>query len=142
MRTYYGLSDMALIEMGDFAGAVLKHLRRAPVPRLSLAGGFGKISKLAAGHLDLHSRSSSVDLVLLAVEAAALGADTALQEAMQVANTSQRALALAHMAGLPLGDRICAMARDQARTILPTEVVVEVWATDREGRSVGHAGFA
>ncbi len=142
MRTYYGLSDMALIEMGDFAGAVLKHLRRAPVPRLSLAGGFGKISKLAAGHLDLHSRSSSVDLVLLAVEAAALGADTALQEAMQVANTSQRALALAHMAGLPLGDRICAMARDQARTILPTKVVVEVWATDREGRSVGRAGFA
>ena len=142
LRSHYALPDMALIEMGDFAGAVLKHLRRAPIPRLTLAGGFGKISKLAVGHLDLHSRSSSVDLALLAVEAAALGADAALQEAMRAANTSQQALALAWAAGLPLGDRICALARDQARAILPPEVAVEVWATDRAGQPVGHAGFA
>jgi cobalt-precorrin-5B (C1)-methyltransferase len=142
LRTHYGLPDMALIEMGDFAGVVLKHLRRAPVPRFSLAGGFGKISKLAAGHLDLHSRSSSVDFALLAGEAARLGAGVALQEAMRAASTSQRALALAHAAGLPLGERICVMARDRARAILPSEVVVEVWATDREGQPVGHARFA
>ena len=140
MRVHYGLPDIALIEMGDFAGAVLKHLRRAPIPRLSLAGGFGKISKLAAGHLDLHSRHSSVDLALLAVEAAALGADTALQDTMRAANTSQQALALA--AGLPLGERICRMARDQALAIVPAEVAVEVWAIDRDGQPVGHAGFA
>jgi cobalt-precorrin-5B (C1)-methyltransferase len=142
LRTHYDLPDLALIEMGDFAGAVLKHLRRAPIPRLSLAGGFGKISKLAAGHLDLHSRHSSIDLALLAVEAAALGADAALQSAMRAANTSQQALILAHAAGLPLGERICVMARDQARAILPSAVAVEVWAIDREGQPVGHADFA
>lgn len=142
MRTHYDLPELALIEMGDFVGAVLKHLRRAPIPRLSLAGGFGKISKLAAGHLDLHSRHSSVDLALLAVEAAALGAEAALQSAMRAANTSQQALALAHAADLPLGERICVMARDQARAILPLEVAVEVWAIDREGQPVGYAGFA
>jgi len=142
IREYYGLSDMALIEMGDFAGAVLKHLRRVPIPRLSLVGGFGKISKLAAGHLDLHSRKSSVDLALLAVEAAVLGADTRLQEAMRAANTSQQALALAHTARLPLGERICNMARDQARALLPPSVAVEVWATDRQGKPVGHAEFS
>jgi cobalt-precorrin-5B (C1)-methyltransferase len=54
MRRHYQLPDMALIEMGDFAGAVLKYLKKAPVERLSLAGGFGKFSKLAAGHLDQH----------------------------------------------------------------------------------------
>ncbi|MFZ4791257.1 MAG: cobalt-precorrin-5B (C(1))-methyltransferase [Candidatus Competibacteraceae bacterium] len=142
MRTHYRLPDLALIEMGDFAGAVLKHLRRAPIPQLSLAGGFGKISKLAAGHLDLHSRSSSVDFLLLTREAAALGAKADLQAAMRTANTSQQALALAHAAGLPLGERICDKARDQARAILPPEVTVEVWAMDREGQPVGHAGFA
>ena len=141
LRAYYGLPDMALIEMGDFAGAVLKHVRRAPVPRLTVAGGFGKISKLAAGHQDLHSRHSSVDLALLAVEAAALGADAGLQDAIRTANTSQQALALAQAARLPLGNRICALARAQARAILPPEVAVEVWATDREGQPVGHAGF-
>lgn len=142
MRVHYGLPDMALIEMGDFAGAVLKHLHRAPIPRLSLAGGFGKISKLAAGHLDLHSRHSSVDLALLAAEAAALGADATLQSALCAANTSQQALLLAHTAGLPLGNRICVMARDQARAIAPSEVAIDVWAIDREGQPVGHAGFA
>ena len=80
-------------------------------------------------------------LVQVAVEAAALGADAELRDAIRTANTSQRALALAHAAGLPLGDRICVLARDRARAILPSTVAVEVWATDREGRPVGHAGF-
>ncbi|MBL8260496.1 MAG: cobalt-precorrin-5B (C(1))-methyltransferase [Candidatus Competibacteraceae bacterium] len=142
LRERYRLPDMALIEMGDFAGAVLKHLRRAPVPRLSLAGGFGKISKLAAGHLDLHSRSSSVDLPLLAAEAAALGASLELQANMRAATTSQGALTLALAAGLPLADRICAQAQARARAILPPDVQVEIWATDRKGRPVGRAGFA
>ena len=142
MQIHYQLPDIALIEMGDFAGAVLKYLRRVPIPQLSLAGVFGKISKLAAGHLDLHSRNSSIDLVLLAVEAAALGAGDVLQAAIQTANTSQRALALAHAAGLLLGNRICVIARDQARALLPPAVTVEVWAIDREGQLVGHADFA
>ncbi|MBL8251959.1 MAG: cobalt-precorrin-5B (C(1))-methyltransferase [Candidatus Competibacter sp.] len=142
LRERYRLPDMALIEMGDFVGAVLKHLKRAPIPRLSLAGGFGKISKLAAGHLDLHSRSSSVDLPLLAAEAAALGGGEELQAKMREANTSQGALALALAAGLPLADRICALAQARARAILPPEVRVEIWATDRQGRPVGHVGFA
>src|SRR3990167_1028239 len=62
MRQHYGLADTALIEMGDFVGAVLKHLRKAPGEKLSICGGFGKISKLAAGHMELHSRHSSIDL--------------------------------------------------------------------------------
>ncbi|NEE50083.1 cobalt-precorrin-5B (C(1))-methyltransferase, partial [Streptomyces sp. SID8455] len=49
----YGLPDMALLDMGDFAGAVLKYVRRHPVARLTICGGFAKLSKLAAGHLDL-----------------------------------------------------------------------------------------
>ena len=50
--------------MGDFAGAVLKYLRRHPVPRLTMAGGIGKLAKLADGHLDLHSGRSQVVLRL------------------------------------------------------------------------------
>ncbi len=143
IRTHYDLPDIALIEMGDFAGVVLRYLRRAPIRRLSLVGGFGKISKLAAGQLDLHSRSASIDLNMLANEAAVIGGSVGLQKAIQVANTSQRALALAQSAGLQLGDRICTMARSQARTLFLPDLatVVEVWATDYLGRPVGHAGF-
>ena len=62
----YGLPDMALIEMGDFAGGLLRYVRRHPVPRLTIAGGVAKLSKLAQGRLDLHSRRGSADMAALA----------------------------------------------------------------------------
>ncbi len=58
VRAMYDLPEMALIDMGDFAGGTLKYLRQHPVQRLTIAGGFGKLAKLAAGHLDLHSSRS------------------------------------------------------------------------------------
>ncbi len=140
MRRVYGLPETALIEMGDFVGAVLKHLRKVPVPRLTLCGGFGKISKLAAGHMDLHSRHSSIDLPQLAGWAADIGADEALQASIITANTSQQALALAHAAGIPLGDAVCAHALAFARSVVPAQVQVEVFAIDRQGGIVGRAG--
>ncbi|WP_091910535.1 cobalt-precorrin-5B (C(1))-methyltransferase [Chitinasiproducens palmae] len=139
MRERYGLDDTALIEMGDFAGAVLKHMRRAPVARLSVCGGFGKLSKLAAGHLDLHSRHASIDLRLLADWAARLGAAAPLQEAIVACNTSQQALALARGAGIALGDAVCERARAVARDVAPAEVAIEVFAIDRAGLIVGAA---
>ncbi|MGX1124960.1 cobalt-precorrin-5B (C(1))-methyltransferase [Pseudomonas sp. HLS-6 TE3448] len=140
MRQYYNLPEIALIEMGDFVGAVLKHLRKVPVDKLSICGGFGKISKLAAGHMDLHSRHSSIDLPQLAGWAAAVGANAELQAAIIQANTSQQALALAHAAGVALGDAVCAHARAFAQTIVPPQVQVEVFAIDRQGGIVGQAG--
>lgn len=60
------LPDLGLLDMGDFVGAVLKYLRAHPVDRLTLCGGFAKMSKLADGHLDLHSARSSVNVEFLA----------------------------------------------------------------------------
>src|SRR5262249_26584917 len=55
VQRLYDLPDHALIDMGDFAGATLKYLRRHPIPRLTIAGGFAKLAKLPPGHLDFHS---------------------------------------------------------------------------------------
>ena len=140
MRRVYNLPEIALIEMGDFVGAVLKHLRKVPVDKLSICGGFGKISKLAAGHMDLHSRHSSIDLPQLAEWAAAIGADSALQDAIRQANTSQQALAMASAVGIALGDAVCQHALDFARSVVPAQVQIEVFAIDRQGAIVGHAG--
>ncbi|MGG1948190.1 cobalt-precorrin-5B (C(1))-methyltransferase [Trinickia sp. NRRL B-1857] len=139
MRARYALPEIALIEMGDFVGAVLKHMRRAPIAKLSLCGGFGKLSKLAAGHLDLHSRHSSIDLPLLAQWAGEAGGGEALQAEIRAANTSQQALAIASKQGIALGDAVCRHARAVAQGIVPPEVTVEVFAIDREGRFVGVA---
>ena len=140
MRRVYNLPEIALIEMGDFVGAVLKHLRKAPVDKLSICGGFGKVSKLAAGHMDLHSRHSSIDLPQLADWAAAIGADAALQQAIREANTSQQALAMCSAQGVALGDAVCQHALNFARSVVPAQVQVEVFAIDRQGGIVGHAG--
>lgn len=140
MRRVYQLPDIALIEMGDFVGAVLKHLRKVSVAKLSVCGGFGKISKLAAGHMDLHSRHSSIDLPQLAQWAAGLGADEPLQQAIRAANTSQQALALCSAEGIGLGDEVCRHARAFARSVVPASVAVEVFAIDRQGGIVGTAG--
>lgn len=140
MRRHYQLEETALVEMGDFVGAVLKHLRVAPVEKMSLCGGFGKISKLAAGHMDLHSRHSSIDLPQLATWAAAIGASEELQRAIVGANTSQQALALAHAEGVALGDAVCAHALAFAQGIVPAQVQLEVFAIDRQGGIVGYAG--
>ncbi|MFK3972366.1 cobalt-precorrin-5B (C(1))-methyltransferase [Pseudomonas sp. NPDC087358] len=140
MRSVYNLPDIALIEMGDFVGAVLKHLRKVPVDKLSLCGGFGKISKLAAGHMDLHSRHSSINLEQLAQWAADVGADADLQQSIREANTSQQALAMAAAQGVALGDAVCQHALDFARSVVPAQVQVEVFAIDRQGGVVGRAG--
>jgi cobalt-precorrin-5B (C1)-methyltransferase len=142
MRKRYQLAETALIEMGDFAGAVLKHLRKVPMQRLSLCGGFGKISKLAGGNLDLHSKNSSIDLPQLATWAANIGASDELQRQICEANTSQQALQLATAAGLALGDSVCQHALRFARSIVPDTVALEVFAIDRAGNIVGMAGVA
>jgi cobalt-precorrin-5B (C1)-methyltransferase len=136
VRAEYGLPDDALLDMGDFAGAVLKYLRRHPVPRLTVAGGFGKLAKLADGHLDLHSGRSQVSLPALA----ALVDDDALAARVAGANTALEALRLAADAGLPLGDLVAERGRRVAQEVLrEAPVAVDVLVIDRSGVIVGRA---
>src|SRR5437763_16772232 len=85
-----------MIDMGDFAGGTLKYLRSHPVPRLTLAGGFAKMAKLAAGHLDLHSSRSRVDIEALGDMLAAAGAGA---ETLAQARQTHSAGALLDLAG-------------------------------------------
>jgi cobalt-precorrin-5B (C1)-methyltransferase len=139
VQAMYGLPETALIDMGDFAGATLKHLRRHPVARLSIAGGFGKLSKLAAGEMDLHSARSRVDPALLAGLLAELGADRSLRVQALAAHSAAEVLRLAQAAGLPLADQVAARARAAALAVLAGGTVVEVLVFDREGALLGRA---
>jgi cobalt-precorrin-5B (C1)-methyltransferase len=136
---HYDLADMALIEMGDFAGAALKHLRKAPIAKLSICGGFGKITKLANRHMDLNSRVSSIDFEQIARVAAELGASAELQAEILQANTSVQALKMCQQQGVDLAAGMCRHAREFALDKLPYGIEVEVWAVDRQGQFVGVA---
>ncbi|WP_329280491.1 cobalt-precorrin-5B (C(1))-methyltransferase [Streptomyces sp. NBC_00691] len=139
----YELPEIALLDMGDFAGAVLKYIRRHPVDRLTICGGFAKLSKLAAGHLDLHSARSQVDKGFLAELARTGGASEALAAEIAEANTGLAALRLCEAAGVPLGDLVAARARDESLAVLRgAPVAVDVICVDRAGTVVGRSEAA
>ena len=139
VRALYGLEEQALLEMGDFAGALLKYIRRNPVARLTVAGGFAKISKLAGGHMDLHSGRSEVNIAALAGHLSELGAPA---EILTQARSAHSAGALLALAGdLPLGDRVAAAALGMVKeTLGGADIAVDVAIFDRAGALIGRAG--
>jgi cobalt-precorrin-5B (C1)-methyltransferase len=140
VQKLYGLTDPALIDMGDFVGGMLKYIRDHPVPRVTIAGGVAKITKLAQGLLDLHSKRGAVDLAALAALAAGAGGGTGLQARILGANTAAEAFALAQAEGVALGDAVARAARDVAATVVEEKgVAVEVIVFDRDGNLIGRA---
>jgi cobalt-precorrin-5B (C1)-methyltransferase len=131
---YYGAPDSALVEMGDFVGGMLKYLRTHPLPRVTIAGGFAKMAKLAAGALDLHSARSAVDLRFLSSLAEEMGAPNDLVSRMLVANTGMHVLELATEHGLQLAARIAELANETAKSVLGSaSIATDVLVVSREG---------
>jgi cobalt-precorrin-5B (C1)-methyltransferase len=139
VRAHYDLPLEALIDMGDFAGGMLKYLRNHPVPRVTIAGGFAKLVKLAQGHMDLHSSRSQVDFGKVAAWLTELGATEEIAEAARGANTAAEVLELA--GPLPLADLVARRAREAALAMLAGGVELDVLVVDRAGRIVGEAGL-
>ncbi|HXQ41431.1 MAG TPA: cobalt-precorrin-5B (C(1))-methyltransferase [Candidatus Udaeobacter sp.] len=141
VRRLYQLPDIALIDMGDFAGGTLKYLRRHPIQRLTIAGGFGKLCKLADGAMDLHSARSEIDRERLAERLQRLGAASDVIAAARTANTAGEILALSQAQRLPLGEVLAGDAKAVALAMLDGRTAVEVIIMDRNGAIVGRAGF-
>jgi len=142
VQKLYGLPESALIDMGDFVGGMLKYLRAHPLPRVTIAGGVAKMTKLAQGLLDLHSRRGAVDLLALAGFADAAGGSADLQARILAANTAAQAFALAGADGIALGDAVARAARDVAMRVVDGKgIAIEVLLFDRDGVLVGRAGF-
>lgn len=143
VQALYGLPELGLIDMGDFVGGMLKHLRDHPVARVSIAGGVAKITKLAQGRLDLHSKRGSADLDALAALAAEGGASAALAAQITRANTVLECFQLADAAAFPLGEIVAGRAHAVAAGALRGAAVeVEVLIFDRQGALVARSGFA
>jgi cobalt-precorrin-5B (C1)-methyltransferase len=142
VQKFHGLPEIALIDMGDFVGGMLKYLRRHPIARVTIAGGVGKMTKLAQGRLDLHSKRGSVDLAALADLAKAAGASEALAQHITVSNTAAEAFGYAAAENVALGHQVARTAQRYAmKVVADSGIVVEIVLFDRGGRLVGHAPF-
>ena len=143
VQKLYALPEIALIDMGDFVGGMLKYVRAHPLPRVTIAGGVGKMSKLAQGLTDLHSKRGAVDHALLAQFAQAAGGSAELGARIVAANNAAEVFALAQAEGVALGDEVARAARATAeRIVAGRDIAIEIVVFDRDGVLVGRAPFA
>ena len=129
VQALYELPDHAMLDMGDFAGGLLKYLAKHPVPHITIGGGIGKMTKLAQGARDLHSGRSQVDFEALAK---ALG-----NNELKYMNTALQAY---ESQGKNMADWIAREALDKVRAMLPETVRADTVVIDREGKIIARAG--
>ncbi|MEP3046770.1 MAG: cobalt-precorrin-5B (C(1))-methyltransferase [Roseibium sp.] len=138
----YTLDEVAYLDMGDFAGGLLKYLRHHPIPRITMAGGFAKFTKLARGALDLHSARSSVDFSFLQNLLRDADAPGQLVDHAATANTAKEVLDFALKNDVNLSAPLARQTKSAVQTILrDAPVQVEVLIVDREGNVLGECGF-
>jgi cobalt-precorrin-5B (C1)-methyltransferase len=141
VKALYKLPDEALLDMGDFVGGMLKYLRAHPVPRVTVAGGFGKLTKMAQGAMDLHSGRSQVDFDWLAARMRELAGDVDLDAQVRGANTAVEVEALARGRGVDLAGEVARLAREAGvRVLRGAEVALDVVVVSRDGEVIGRAG--
>ena len=132
VRAHFNLPLEAMMDMGDFAGGLLKYVREHPVARVTIGGGFGKITKLAQGAMDLHSGRSQVDFEWLAKFA-----PQKLYEEVKAANTAQQVLELL---GPALAQRVAMEAKKEVLKVLRgSPVAADIMIIGRGGQIIAHA---
>ncbi len=131
VRAHFNLPLEAMLDMGDFAGGLLKYIRANPVPRVTIGGGFGKMVKLAQGAMDLHSGRSQVDFAWLAEKA-----PEAMRAEVLAANTAQQ---VSELVGPSLAEKIAEEALHHVKRVLQTSSVADVIVVDRAGKIIAHA---
>lgn len=142
VKALHGLPEIALIEMGDFAGGMLKYLRRHAIPKVTIAGGFAKMTKLGQGLLDLHSKRGEVDLPWLAARCAEAGASDALITRVKAAQSAGEVLELARAEGFDIAVPVAIAAWGTAATALHgSSILLEIAVFDREGGLLARTPF-
>ncbi|HEV8033914.1 cobalt-precorrin-5B (C(1))-methyltransferase [Yoonia sp.] len=130
VQALYALPDHAMLDMGDFAGGMLKYLVKHPVGRVTIGGGIGKITKLAQGAVDLHSARSQVDFEGLA----AMVGDPRVAEA----NTALEAY---EIAGPILAQKVAEKALTQVQARFGAGgIAYDIIIIDRKGTTIARAG--
>lgn len=136
---FHNLPEIALMDMGDFVGGLLKYLRQKPVARVTIAGGFAKITKLAMGFRDLHSARSQVDFNWMAKQCDILGANKVFCTQIKQANTALEVLNLASENSLDIAQHIAQLALVEAHKITNRpEIKLDILITNRAGEIVAH----
>lgn len=137
VQDLYNLPEIACLDMGDFAGGLLKYIRKHPVSKLTIAGGFAKITKLAQGSMDLHSSRSQIDMKFLAGIALDAGLNQSLNNKILDANTALEAYEITKENNIDITSQIAFLACKHAKGILrDAPIALEIIIVDRQGNII------
>ncbi len=135
------LAEEAFIDMGDFVGALLKYARAKPIEKIIIAGGFAKVSKLAKGALDLHSKRSRVDFLFLIEELKKLGASEKIIKQVKNANSANQILEISQKENIKLANLIAKKAQKQAQKIVTNnKIKIDIFIINQRGEKVAFTG--
>ncbi|WP_298291195.1 cobalt-precorrin-5B (C(1))-methyltransferase [uncultured Litoreibacter sp.] len=129
VQKLHKLPDHAMLDMGDFAGGLLKYLKKHPVARITIGGGIGKMTKLAQGARDLHSKRSQVDFAVLG--------DWAIGAGLPDVRDANTALEAFERAGSQLAGIIARNALSEVNNMLEgTDIKADIVVIDRAGKVI------
>jgi cobalt-precorrin-5B (C1)-methyltransferase len=142
VKALHALPDIALIEMGDFVGGMLKYLRTHKIPKVTIAGGFAKITKLGQGLLDLHSGRGAIDILWLAARGAEAGASADFHARAKSAQSAGEILQIATEENLNVATPVADAAwHTAARVLRGSEIALEIAVFDRSGHLLARTPF-
>ncbi len=135
-QRHFQLPDWAMLDMGDFVGGLLKYLRKNPIKNLTVAGGFGKMSKLANGATDLHSKRSQVNFNFIRKVAAEFDPTISRQtlNAIRNANTANQVLDIyGEGIAIPIALRARRVVQEKLKH---PDINVDVIIVNRDGKII------
>jgi cobalt-precorrin-5B (C1)-methyltransferase len=142
IKALHGLREIALIEMGDFAGGLLKYLRTHQIPKVTIAGGFAKMTKLGQGLLDLHSGRGGVDVMWLAERGKKAGGSGEFEGRAKAAQSAGEILRIAKETNLDIATPVADAAWHTAAKVLAgSDIMLEIAVFDREGQLLARTPF-
>jgi len=135
----YGFDHLQVVQMGNYAGMMLKAARDRGFTRVVLLGHASKLAKLSRGEFNTHSRSSSMPLDVLADCAVTQGWSRRRARALELLPTTEAALTRLKAAGAEAvldeaARRVAAVIRKEFK------MKTEVFLTDSHGGIVGRSG--
>ena len=140
-QSVLSLPEEAFVQMGDFAGYAIEECVRHGVEKATICAMIGKLSKIAANHLQTHADSADIEQPFLARVAAECGADLSQVQEILGANTARQSAEVIAAGGWgKVFELLCQMAAENCTAHVGGKLAIDCILFDFQGNILGRAG--
>lgn len=130
--------DLPIIQVSNYIGFMLDSALELGFERLVIGGHPGKLSKVAAGVMQTHSRYADARREAIITQLALMGAEIALMEKIQKCITTDAIITLIHEAQMEnVWNRLAQAAHGYCSARVLEKIQIDVVFTDVPGNVLG-----